>query len=315
MNYFPIFLDAKMINVLVVGGGEIASAKIDLLMKSPAKVTVVSPKVSANIQALIDDNRIIYINGSYEISQLAGKQLVFVATENRRLNEQINLDARAQGVLANVVDNADLCHFITPAIIDRSPMVFAMVSSGQSPVLLRYWREKLETMIPQSLGQLASFAGAKRQAVKDHFSNFANRRLFWERFFTNTGIEQGVDLETTFNTQLASSMDKANNQAELLLINAPEHPDLLTLGAVRNMQKADNILHDANVAPNIIDLCRRDAPKAISNDNNIAQTLALLQQGKRVCYLHLGDVAADHPLLAAAEDKNYPLYRFNCASQ
>ncbi|KGJ88073.1 NAD(P)-dependent oxidoreductase [Thalassotalea sp. ND16A] len=313
MNYFPIFLDAKMISVLVVGGGEIAGAKIDLLIKSPAKVTVVSPKVSANIQALIDDDKIAYIDGVYEKSQLAGKQLVFVATENRSLNEQVNLDARECGVLANVVDNADLCHFITPAIIDRSPMVFAMVSSGQSPVLLRYWREKLETMIPQSLGKLASFAGAKRQAVKDHFSNFANRRLFWESFFTHTGIEQGKDLESTFNAQLANSKDEAKNQGELLLIDAPAHPDLLTLGAVRNMQKADNILHDANVAANIIDLCRRDAPKAINNDSNIAETLALLQQGKRVCYLHLGDVAAAHPLLTAAEDKNYPIYRFNCA--
>ncbi|WNC72638.1 siroheme synthase [Thalassotalea psychrophila] len=313
MNYFPIFLDAKKINVLVVGGGEIASAKIALLLKSPAKVTVVSPKVSANVQALIDGNKICYINDVYEKSQLADKQLVFVATENRSLNEQVNKDATEQGVLANVVDNADLCHFITPAIIDRSPMVFAMISSGQSPVLLRYWREKLETLIPQSLGKLASFAGQKRQVVKDHFTNFSNRRLFWESFFTKTGIEQGEDLEVAFNTQLANSKDVASNQAELLIIDTPRHPDLLTLGAVRNMQKADNILHDAEVDSVIIDLCRRDAPKAVTSEDNIAQAMSLLKQGKRVCYLNSVKTSQSHAFIAQAKQMNCHVFFFTSA--
>lgn len=315
MNYFPIFLDAKKLKVLVVGGGEIAGAKIELLLKSPATVTVVSPKISANIQALITAGKIKYINGYYQKSQLAHKQLVFVATENRALNAQINQDAFEHGVLANVVDNADLCHFITPAIIDRSPMVFAMISSGQSPVLLRYWREKLETIIPQSLGKLASFAGEKRQAVKDRFTNFANRRLFWETFFSKTGIEQGEDLESAFNTQLANSEDAANTQAELLVINTPDHPDCLSLGAVRNMQKADNILHDAEVDSVIIDLCRRDAPKAVTSEENIAATLLLLKQGKRVCYLNRKKTLQSEAFIAAAKQANSQVFSFSSAAE
>ncbi|WOH36110.1 NAD(P)-dependent oxidoreductase [Thalassotalea fonticola] len=310
MNYFPIFLDAKKLNVLVVGGGEIAGAKIELLLKSPATVTVVSPKISANIQALLTAGKIKYINDYYDKSMLAQKQLVFVATENRSLNEQINKEAFEHGVLANVVDNADLCHFITPAIIDRSPMVFAMISSGQSPVLLRYWREKLETIIPQSLGKLASFAGQKRQAVKDRFTNFTNRRVFWESFFSKTGIEQGEDLESAFNMQLENSEDVTSTQAELLVINTPDHPDLLTLGAVRNMQKADNILHDVEVDSVIIDLCRRDAPKAAFNEDNIAETLSLLKQGKRVCYLNTNQTSQSHEFIAAAKELNCQVFCF-----
>ena len=314
MNYFPIFLDAKKTNVLVVGGGDIASAKIELLIKSPTSVTVVSPKVSANVQALIDADKINYIDGYYEKSQLANKQLVFVATENRVLNEQISKDALDNGVLANVVDNADLCHFITPAIIDRTPMVFAMTSSGQSPVLLRYWREKLETIIPQSLGKLASFAGEKRQAVKDHFTNFANRRLFWETFFSGTGIEQGENLEHTFNTQLADSEDVAMSQAELLIVDTPLHPDLLTLGAVRNMQKADNIVHDLDVGSVIIDLCRRDAPKTVLNEENMNKALTLLKQGKRVCYLNNVNSMLSQTLVNEAKQMNCQVFNFSSAA-
>ncbi len=311
MNYFPIFLDAKFINVLVVGGGEIATSKVELLLKSPAKVTLVSPKVSDSIQRLIDSNQISYINGEYQKSYLSGKQLVFVATANRSLNEQINQDATEQGVLANVVDNADLCHFITPAIIDRTPMIFAMSSSGQSPVLLRSWRAKLETMIPQSLGKLASFAGQKRQQVKDRFTTFSNRRQFWERFFNRTGIEQGDNLEQFFTEQLNMATDNTKLQAELLVVCTPKDPDLLSLGALRNMQKADSILVGVGVDANIVDLCRRDAPKADSNATTNNEAIDLLMQGARVCLLYNGDNPSDHPLLIAAKQLDCQVFQFN----
>ena len=151
MQYFPIFLDSTDLDCLVVGAGEVAARKVELLLKTSANITVVAPWVCDTVQKLADQGKIKLIVRPYQTSDLTNKQMVFVATDDGEVNVQIHDQARAQKVLVNVVDNTPLCQFITPSIVDRSPIIIAMSSGGVAPVLLRYLRQKLESVIPQKV--------------------------------------------------------------------------------------------------------------------------------------------------------------------
>ncbi|SFC88294.1 siroheme synthase [Pseudoalteromonas denitrificans] len=285
MQYFPIFVDGKQLKVLVVGGGEVATRKVELMLKTPAAVTVVSPDLSPCLTQLAHNNKITYIKGFYEKSLLNDKQLVFVATENNELNKEISKDATLANVLANVVDSPALCHFITPSIVDRTPMTFAMSSEGMSPVLLRYWRAKLETLIPHNLGEIAKFAGEKRQQVKDTLDNVAKRRDFWESFFSSSRSEDTQQLDDLFEALINAADNQIEIAPELYIIQTPTDPDSLTLGALRHMQKSDIAIFDDNINPDIVELIRRDAERETASTNTTAQIENYLNKGLKVCYL------------------------------
>jgi len=285
VQYFPIFVDGEQLSVLVVGGGEVATRKVELMLKTPADVSVVSPKLSNTITSLAKDNKIKHINGYYHKQLLIGKQLVFVATENRELNKQITLDAREAGVLANVVDDPQLCHFITPSIVDRSPMIFAISSEGKSPVLVRYWRERLETILPQAMGTVATFAGNKRSQIKQVLDSVTKRRNFWEVFFSSSRAEQPSKLQSLYSELIAKVDSNQAVQGELYIVQGTNHPDNLSLAGLRHMQKADIAIYDEDIAPALIELVRRDAEREISKPDVQLQIDALINQGLRVCYI------------------------------
>jgi len=285
VQYFPIFVDGEQLSVLVVGGGEVATRKVELMLKTPAQVTVVSPKLTKTIAALAADNRLTHIEGRYNKRLLEGKQLVFVATADNELNQQITHDARAAGVLANVVDSPALCHFITPSIVDRSPMIFAISSEGKSPVLVRYWRERLETLLPQTMGAIATFAGNKRSQIKQLLNSVTKRRNFWELFFSSSRAEQPQHLDALYDELIAQVRDDKPVQGELYVVQGTNTPDNLSLAGLRHMQKADIAVYDRDIAPAIIELVRRDAEREVSQDNVESQIFALINQGLRVCYI------------------------------
>lgn len=314
MQYFPIFVDGKQLNVLVVGGGEVATRKVELMLKTPATVTVVSPKLSPALKALLQQRKIQYIDGTYDKTLLAARQLVFVATANRELNRQISLDARAAGVLANVVDDPELCHFITPSIVDRSPMVFAISSEGKSPVLVRYWREKLETILPQTLGKIATFAGNKRRQIKQQLDSVTKRRNFWEAFFSSSRAEQPNGLESYYQELIASTDNEQVVEGELYVVETPAQPELLSLAALRHMQKADIAIYDDGVAAAIIELIRRDAERESVSGEPLLQLEALLKEGLRVCYLSSKPLTEQSELWQSLRQRNYPIRSFASAN-
>ena len=121
MRYFPVFLDASELNCLVVGAGEVAARKIELLLKSPARVTVVAPDICSTVAALADHEQVELIQRAFVDADLDDKDVVFVATSDSELNASIHHKAKAQKILVNVVDNTPLCSFITPSIVDRFP--------------------------------------------------------------------------------------------------------------------------------------------------------------------------------------------------
>jgi uroporphyrin-III C-methyltransferase/precorrin-2 dehydrogenase/sirohydrochlorin ferrochelatase len=266
MQYFPIFLDTTDLTCLVVGAGEVAARKVELLLKTSAHITVVAPWVCDTVQRFAKEEKIALIIRPYIESDLNNKQMVFVATDNGEVNKQIHDQARAQKILVNVVDNTPLCQFITPSIVDRSPIIIAMSSGGVAPVLLRYLRQKLESVIPQKISLLGQFSEKFRGSVKKRFKSVTERRYFWEDVLDGDIAEnvlQGNEevAEEKFLEKL-NAPDASKTVGEVYLVGAgPGDPDLLTFRALRLMQKADVVVYDRLVSPEILELVRRDAEK------------------------------------------------------
>ncbi|MGF1686764.1 siroheme synthase [Photobacterium japonica] len=287
MDYLPIFLSLKDRKVIVIGGGEVACRKIDLLRKAEADITVVSPALHPYLAGLTDKAEITWINKSYTPDDLDGAHQVWATTNQRALNHQVYNDAQARGLWTNVVDDKDYCDFITPSLIDRSPIQVAISSGGASPVLVRFLREKLETQLPHNLSLLADYAGQQRDRIKQHFNTVDERRKFWELFFRHPGVEQAdsmAALEQHFQQLLN---DNAESLAGLYLIETGSDPEMLSLKALRLMQQSEFVLFPEGDSDGIfVDLCRRDADRAPYTVNTLPdQVQQYLNEGLRVCVL------------------------------
>jgi len=300
MDFLPVFHNLKGSLCLVVGGGEVAHRKAAVLSEAGARVRVVAPELAGSFAGL---PAIEHIAARFEPKHLDGATLAIAATNDASVNRQVSELARARNIPVNVVDAPELCSFIMPAILDRSPMMVAFSSGGASPVLTRMLRGKLETMIPANYSRLASFAERFREPVKRRITNPAKRRIFWENVFEGiaaekvlTGDEAGA--EAMLQQMLA---DEDNIQrGEVYLVGAgPGDPDLLTFRALRLMQKADVVVYDNLVAKPIVEMTRRDAQRiyvgkkradhAMPQEEINELLVRLAQEGKRVLRLKGGD--------------------------
>jgi uroporphyrin-III C-methyltransferase/precorrin-2 dehydrogenase/sirohydrochlorin ferrochelatase len=303
MEFLPLFHNLRGARVLVVGGGEIALRKSRLLADSGAVLRVVAPEIGAEVRELIERSGGEQILRGYTESDLNGCVLIIAATDDEPLNAQVSADARQRGVPVNVVDAPALCSVIFPAIVDRSPLVIAVSSGGDAPVLARLIRAKLETWIPPTYGHLAGLAARFRHQVKGLFPNVQQRRAFWEDVFQGPIADrqlagQGAEAERLLQAKIDG--DAPATTGEVYLVGAgPGDADLLTFRALRLMQQADVVLYDRLVAPAILDLCRRDADRvyvgkqradhALPQDQINQQLVDLAKQGKRVVRLKGGD--------------------------
>ncbi|OZB33121.1 MAG: uroporphyrinogen-III C-methyltransferase [Pseudomonas sp. 34-62-33] len=263
MQFLPLFHKLQGRPVLVVGGGEVALRKARLLAEAGACLRVVAPDVRRELQAMAGEQG-VFLRG-YQSDDLQGVGLVIAATDDEPLNARISAEAQALGIPVNVVDAPALCSVIFPAIVDRSPLIVAVSSGGDAPVLARLIRAKIETWIPATYGQLANLGKRFRERVKQLFPDVQQRRVFWEDVFQGQiaesvfagKLEEG---ERLLEARLAGAAPRA--LGEVYLVGAgPGDPDLLTFRALRLMQQADVVLYDRLVAPAIIDLCRRDAER------------------------------------------------------
>lgn len=303
MEFLPLFHNLRGADVLVVGGGEIALRKSRLLADAGAVLRVVAPAIGTELRELVNGSGGEQILRGYSETDLDGCVLIIAATDDESLNAQVSADARQRGVPVNVVDAPALCSVIFPAIVDRSPLVIAVSSGGDAPVLARLIRAKLETWIPPTYGHLAGLAARFRHQVKNLFPNVQQRRAFWEDVFQGPIADrqlagQGAEAERLLRAKIDG--DAPSDAGEVYLVGAgPGDPDLLTFKALRLMQQADVVLYDRLVAPAILELCRRDADRiyvgkqradhALPQDQINRQLVDLAKQGKRVVRLKGGD--------------------------
>ncbi|SFV67806.1 Siroheme synthase / Precorrin-2 oxidase / Sirohydrochlorin ferrochelatase / Uroporphyrinogen-III methyltransferase [hydrothermal vent metagenome] len=294
MEYFPC---------LVVGGGDIAFRKILLLLKAGASVECIAPKFCDGIVEKAKNNDIKLTKREFEEEDVLDRTLIISATDDNAVNSAVSVLAKAENIPVNIVDSPDLCSFVMPSIIDRSPIVVAVSSAGKSPVLARLIRAKLESSIPNAYGELAKLAASFRDKVKEKFKKIEDRRYFWERTLTGIIAERvfanKID-EASKLMQIELDNSVETNTGEVYLVGGgPGDPDLLTFKALRLMQQADVILYDRLVSDEVMELVRRDAEliyvgKEKGNHimpqggiNELLVTLA--KQGKRVCRLKGGD--------------------------
>ena len=301
MDYFPVFLDLKGRSALVVGGGEAAARKLRLLLKAGARVTVVAWRFNDEIES----SGANLTRRGFVAGDVAGHTIVFAASGDDGLDDRVAEAAAARGIPFNVADRAESSRFILPAIVERDPVVIAISTGGKAPVLARRLREAIERLLPAQLGRLARFADGFRSAIKGLLPEAAQRRQFWERFFDSAVAEailagnEGKAREgmlTLVNNRAADS----HEPGMVHLVGAgPGSPDLLTLRALQVMQRADVVVYDRLVGPQILDLVRRDAERvyvgkaAARHSLPQAEINALLArlagEGKRVVRLKGGD--------------------------
>ncbi len=305
MEFLPISWRLQGKSALLVGGGEVALRKGRLLHRSGAKVSVVAPEVCAELRDIAVQSQGVIHERVFESSDLTGQTLVVCATNDPAVNAAVAQQAQARGLPVNVVDNPSLGDFIFPAIVDRSPVLISISSSGASPVLARKLRSQLESMLPARWGRLADLMARFRQPLKDKLNNVGARRLFGEQALEGPLVEKvmaGKDSEA--EAMLSEAIEQADaarlSRGEVYLVGAgPGDPDLLTFRALRLLQKADVVLYDRLVGQGIVDLARRDAElvyvgkardkHALPQDNINELLVHYAKQGKKVCRLKGGD--------------------------
>ncbi|MGZ8257779.1 MAG: siroheme synthase CysG [Methylotenera sp.] len=304
MQALPIFINITNRLCVVIGGGEVATRKVAMLLKANAAVTLISPDICPELQALAEAQKIQYTQASYTAAHLQCACLVIAATDDAAVNEAVSLNAKALNIPVNVIDAPDLCTFTMGSIIERSPVVIAVSSEGNAPVLARYIRTKIETMLPAGYGRIAAIAGEFREQVKAKFSTTQARRRFWEDVLQGPMVERVLSgqeqaARELLHDALSDASDAACKGEVFLVGGGPGDPDLLTFRALRLMQQCDVCVYDKLVSPEVMELVRRDAEliyvgKARDQHtlpqeeiNELLAKLAL--QGKRVLRLKGGD--------------------------
>lgn len=310
MDYLPIFMKIEQQHCLIVGGGAVAARKADLFIKSGAIVTVVAPKLGNEMTFHLTQGKIIWHMNTFStalLSELPRPSLVISATDDQNVNLAVYETYRAQSIPVNVADQTDYCDFILPAIVDRSPMTIAISTAGRSPVLARYMKARLESLIPHSLAKVGDILGRYRQVIKDRVKDPEGRRYFWENllnsgtFLNRVSKDQIEEACHYLEEQMAiTSQEDYQPVGEVYLIGAgPGDPELMTLKAHRLLQEADVVVYDRLVSEEILDMARREAERIYvgkrSRWHKVPQPkinellLRLAQEGKKVARLKGGD--------------------------
>jgi uroporphyrin-III C-methyltransferase/precorrin-2 dehydrogenase/sirohydrochlorin ferrochelatase len=306
MQHLPLFADLAQRAVLVVGGGGVAERRVTLLLEAKAAVTILAPALSERLAELLAEGAFTHLARRYANDALDAYWLVVAATDDRAVNGAVAAAALAAKRFCNVVDDADSSTFIMPAIVDRSPVTIAIGSSGLSPVLARWIKGVIETLLPARLGALAELAGRWRHRAREQIADPAERRHFWERVVTGVVAEHAfagrdADAERALETALSSwGSDDVARRGEAYLVGAgPGGIDLITIRGRQLLATADVVLYDRLVSAELLQYARRDAelvcvgktPRrpSISQKQLNRLLVSLVQSGKRVCRLKGGD--------------------------
>ncbi len=313
MQHLPLFARLDGRKCLVVGGGDVGARKVRLLLAAGADVAVASQTLTAELLELLDDGRIHHIQREFsadgepgEAGDVSPYWLIVAATSDRELNAAVARAAESAHRFCNVVDDPDLGNFIMPAIVDRAPVTVAISTGGSSPVLARWLKGRIESMLPTGVGALARLAGRWRTRVRDGIGELDQRRRFWESVLESRVPEsvyagREAEAEAALDRLLAEwHSNNPGKAGEAWLVGAgPGRADLITLRGRQLLSQAEVVLYDRLVGPEVLEFARRDAklisvakrprkPSIKQPDIN-ALLIEHVRAGKRVCRLKGGD--------------------------
>ncbi|MDR6841855.1 NAD(P)-dependent oxidoreductase [Pseudoxanthomonas sacheonensis] len=294
---FPLFADLGGREVLVVGGGEVATRKIEALLHAGAQVQVYAQALNDALAQWLAEDRIDRLEGAFDPAWLDRVWLLVAATDDRAFNAELAREAGLRRLLVNVVDDAELSTFQIPAIVDRAPLLLAISSGGAAPMLARRLREQLETLLDHSLGEFAGLFARHRATIRARLPQLALRRRWFEQVMEGpvpTLLQSGQRqaAEQAFLAALESTGEVASAGSVLLVDAGDGDPSLVTLKALRALNRADLLVCDAQSQPAIVALARRDAarlPLPIDDASLLALLLEHAQSGQCVVCLKPGN--------------------------
>lgn len=305
MKMLPLMANTREFGAVIIGHNETARRKLQALLRADTLVAVASEQTFCDsLQILIDDNNISVVSVDDALNNQVRFPLVILAEGGADWQREQAIRMKAQGRLVNVADHPDMSNVSLPYLIDRHPVIIAVGSTGEAPVLARIMRSKLEALIPASFGRLSLLVSSWNEKVRAVFPVSKIRERFWSQQLQGAvGELMMAGREKQAHSQLETNLQAAEAdqlQGEVYLVGAgPGDPELLTLRAVRLIQQADVVLYDRLVAPEIVDLCRSDAERIYVGkaradhavpQGEINQLLVdLAQEGKRVLRLKGGD--------------------------
>lgn len=327
MQHLPLFARLDGRRCLVVGGGDVGARKVRLLLAAGAEVTVAGPALNDELRELRNAGEIHHLDGEFvpgdysdetagDAAETGGDPagtgdirpywLIIAATSDRDLNAAVARAADSANRFCNVVDDPELGNVIMPAIVDRAPVTVAISTGGSSPVLARWLKGRIESMLPMGLGAFARLAGRWRTRVRDTFGDLDQRRRFWE-WVLESRVPESVyagretEAEVALDRLLAEWHSKnPEKTGEAYLVGAgPGRADLITLRGRQLLSQAEVVLYDRLVGEEVFEFARRDAelisvaktprkPSIKQPDIN-ALLIGHVRAGKRVCRLKGGD--------------------------
>ena len=264
MRYLPIFFDTQDKTILVIGGGPAAEAKLRTLIRVDGEILVFSKAPSDQIKLWEQAGKLTILSETPEAEDFKLAALIYAATENPAENARIAETANDLGIPVNAADQKDDCSFITPAIVDRDPIVVAIGSEGTAPGLARSLKADIEGRLPQSTGVLARKIAELRAKLSVIMPNFTDRQRLWANVFSSgKTLEKRLahtpeEIETAFDNALAEAQVEKTGSVSLVGAG-PGDIELLTLGAQRRLHSADVIVYDRLVSQEVLDLGRREA--------------------------------------------------------
>jgi uroporphyrin-III C-methyltransferase/precorrin-2 dehydrogenase/sirohydrochlorin ferrochelatase len=306
LDRLPIFVDLAEKRCLVVGGGIVAERKLRLLIRTGASIAVLAPALTDELQRQVQQGKISHRVQRYSGAIVQDYWLVVAATDDDALNQRIATDADAAGRFCNVVDNNAASSFILPAIVDRSPVIVAIGTEGNAPVLAQQLKAQIEAWLPERIDELAAQAGRWRDLVKKRFATMRERRRFWQRFFSGPIARhllagRTAAAEKAMRGELVTDITAiTETHGEGWIVGAgPGDPGLVTLRGQQLIGRADVVLYDRLVSKPILDFARKEAdliPVGKSAGHQVMSQseindlfVRLVREGKRVCRLKGGD--------------------------
>lgn len=259
MRHFPIFLDLAGRRVVVSGAGEAAVAKLRLLMKTQARISVYGADPDIQVRLWYAENRLELVERPIEPHDANGAALLYGANADEVEDARAAAIGRQAGALVNIVDDLR-SDFITPAIVDRDPVTVAIGTEGAAPVLARWIKARVEELLPSSLGRLVRIGQAFRERLY-HLDSKA-RRQFWSRFYLDSGPRAFASGEEVARAELERLLAEGTQRQKgfVHIVGAgPGDPELLTLKARSLIHEADVVIHDRLVPQAILELARREA--------------------------------------------------------
>ncbi|MGE5380094.1 MAG: bifunctional precorrin-2 dehydrogenase/sirohydrochlorin ferrochelatase [Methylocystaceae bacterium] len=188
-NLFPIMLNLENRPCLVVGGGEVATRKVDDLLDCYASVRVVSPQISPRIKELEAAGKVIWLNRGFTELDVEGMVVVISATSDESVNSQVALICRNRGIMVNVVDDPPKCDFFIPAVVRQGSLMLTVSTEGNSPLLAHRIKEELQQTYGEEYRHLVEILGEARYIIKESVPDIENRKKIFANLVEGSLLE------------------------------------------------------------------------------------------------------------------------------